>query len=72
MAMPGRAPSTPASQEPSVEISVPSSYSAVSSPKYHTFPSESWAYQSRVSSTISPSVVTVSRTTRASMPSATV
>ena len=48
--MPGRAPSTPASQDPSVLTTSPSSYSAVSSPRYQTLPSASWAYQSWVSS----------------------
>ena len=68
MIMPGSAPSTPASKEPSRLASFPFSNSAVSSPRYHTLPSASWAYQSRVSSTSSPSSVTVSRTTAASMP----
>ena len=45
------------------------SYSFVSSPRYQTFPPVSCAYQSNVSSTISPSSVTVSRTTVAWMPS---
>src|SRR5215210_6349516 len=70
--MPGWAPSTPASHDPSVETTRPSSYSAVSSPRYQTFPSASCAYRSRVSSTVTPSAVTRSCTTRASMPMATV
>ena len=45
MTTPGRAPSIPASQAPSV-LATPSSYDVVSSPKYHTFPVASWAYQS--------------------------
>src|SRR5688572_19519426 len=71
-ATPGCAPSTPASHEPSVETTSPFSYSAVSSPRYQRFPAESWAYQSRVSSTSAPSAVTTSWTTRASMPRSTV
>lgn len=51
---PGCAPSTPASQDPFVEETLPSAYSAVSSPKYQTFPNRSWAYQSNVSSARSP------------------
>lgn len=46
----------------------PSSYSLVASPRYQTFPSLSWAYQSKVSSTSRPSSVTTSWTTVASMP----
>ena len=48
--MPGCAPSTPASHEPSVVFSLPFSYSFVSSPRYQRFPSASCAYQSYVSS----------------------
>ena len=33
---------------------MPLAYSAVSSPKYQTFPNRSWAYQSNVSSARSP------------------
>ena len=51
MTTPGSAPSTPASNDPSREATLPSSNSAVSSPRYQTFPSVSWAYQSKVSST---------------------
>ena len=72
MTTPGSAPSTPASNDPSWLASLPSSNSAVSSPRYHTFPSASWAYQSSVSSTSWPSSVTVSRTTAASTPFASV
>ena len=61
--MPGSAPSTPASHEPSVLETSPFSYSLVSSPMYQTLPSWSWAYQSNVSSASSPSTYTVSRTT---------
>ena len=68
MITPAIAPSTPASNEPSVEVTSPFSNSAVSSPRYQTVPSESWAYQSKVSSMTSPSRVTVSRRTRASIP----
>jgi hypothetical protein len=39
--MPGLAPSTPASYEPSVLTTSPFSYSLVSSPKYHAVPSSS-------------------------------
>ncbi len=46
----------------------PPSYSVDSSPRYQTLPSVSWAYQSKVSSTSSPSAVTVSRTTVAVIP----
>jgi hypothetical protein len=70
MMIPGCAPSTPASNEPARVTSLPFSYSAVSSPMYQTFPSESWAYQSSVISTASLVFVSVttSRTTRASTP----
>ena len=47
---------------------LPSSYSLVFSPKYHTFPRRSWAYQSRVSSTSSPAMKARSRTTTVSTP----
>src|SRR3954451_25411063 len=69
--MPGWALSTPASQDPSVDTTRPFSYSAVCSPTYQMFPWESWAYQSMVSSTTAPALVTRSCTTRASMPQAT-
>ena len=72
MTMPASAPSTPASNEPQRQTRLPFSYSAVSSPRYQTLPSESWAYQSSVSSTSSPPSVTVSRTTTASTPFAIV
>jgi hypothetical protein len=49
MMMPGRAPLTPLSNEPAVSA-VPSLNSFVASPKYHTLPSRSCAYQSSVSS----------------------
>jgi hypothetical protein len=48
-AIPGSAPSTPASQEP-LSVGLPCLYSIVCSPKYQTFPCESWAYQSLVTS----------------------
>jgi hypothetical protein len=51
-----------------VLATLPSSYSLVSSPRYHTFPSRSWAYQSNVSSFSSPPENTRSCTTVASMP----
>ena len=38
-------------------MTLPSSNSAVSSPRYQMFPASSWAYQSKVSSTNSPSCV---------------
>ncbi len=53
--IPACAPSTPASHEPSVLTTSPFSYSLVSSPRYQRFPDASWAYQSRVSSTVWPS-----------------
>ena len=66
--MPASAPSTPASQEPSVVLSFPFSNSFVSSPRYQRFPAESCAYQSKVSSVICPPCLTTSCTTTASMP----
>src|SRR4029453_16757274 len=54
MTTPGCAPATPASHDPFVEETLPLSYSAVSSPKYQTFPNRSCAYQSNVSSARSP------------------
>ena len=68
MITPGRAPSTPASNEPSRVVMRPFSNSAVSSPRYQIDPSASWAYQSKVSSMILPSRRTVSRTIRAVTP----
>ena len=50
MITPASAPSTPASNEPPRDEILPSSNSAVSSPRYQTFPSPSCAYQSKVSS----------------------
>ena len=47
---------------------MPFSYSVVSSPRYQMLPALSWAYQSSVTSTGSPSSVTTSCTTRASTP----
>ena len=69
--MPRRAPSTPSSNDPAVDTGLPSSYSVVRSPRYQTLPLRSCAYQSNVSSTSTPSSVTVSRTTRPTMPEAT-
>ena len=63
MTMPGWTPSTPACQDPSVLATLPCSYSAVSSPKYHTFPCASCVYQSSVFSSRVPSCVDVSSTT---------
>ncbi len=68
MTMPGSAPSIPASHAPDAFTAMPFSNSRVSSPKYHTLPSASWAYQSNVSSMTTPSSVTVSRTTTVSTP----
>src|SRR5262245_1447794 len=68
MITPGWAPSTPASHDPSVDTTFPFSYSFVSSPRYQTFPQASWAYQSSVISTGSPSSETASWTTRAVTP----
>ena len=67
--MPAWAPSRPCRHDPSVLTTSPSSYSNVSSPRYQMLPPESWAYQSRVSSTTSSPERTTSRTTRARMPS---
>src|SRR4051812_19320544 len=66
--MPGRAPRSPATQLPSVLLTLPCSYSLVSSPKYQTVPVRSWAYQSSVSSFRAPSSRTVSRTSTHSTP----
>src|SRR6266545_445398 len=66
--MPACAPSTPASHDPAVVTTSPFSYSFVSSPRYQTFPSRSWAYQSSVSSTSRPSSLTTSWTTVAAIP----
>ena len=63
MKMPGRAPSTPASHDPSVLTTAPSSYSFESSTRYQTLPALSWANQSYVSSTTSPSTDATSWTT---------
>ncbi len=68
MMTPGSAPSTPASNEPSLDTTLPFSYSAVASPRYQTFPQRSCAYQSSVTSTSSPSSVTTSWTTLAVIP----
>src|SRR6187431_2528412 len=65
---PGCAPSTPASNDPSVDTGLPFSYSVVASPRYQTFPHRSWAYQSSVTSIGSPSSVATSWTTRALTP----
>jgi hypothetical protein len=46
MMMPARAPRTPASHEPLVLMTLPFSYSLVSSPRYQTLPARSWANQS--------------------------
>src|SRR5262245_58670988 len=66
--IPACAPSTPASHEPSVLTTSPFSYSLVSSPRYQRFPAESCAYQSSVSSMVSPSADTRSCTTVAVIP----
>src|SRR6266508_2424599 len=68
MTTPGLAPSTPASHDPAELTTLPFSYSLVFSPRYHTFPQVSWAYQSKVFSTRWPFSVTTSWTTVASMP----
>src|SRR6266498_1134262 len=68
MTTPGWAPSTPASHDPAVLTTFPFSYSFVFSPRYHTLPHVSWAYQSKVFSTRWPFSVTTSWTTVASMP----
>ena len=68
MMMPARAPSTPASNEPSFDTGLPFSYSVVSSPRYQMLPARSCAYQSSVTSTSFPSSVTTSCTTRAVTP----
>jgi len=58
--IPASAPPTPASNEPARVVTLPFSYSAVSSPRYQTLPSASCANQSSVISTASPPSVTVS------------
>src|SRR3712207_6787876 len=68
MTTPAWAPSTPASQEPSVDATLPFAYSRVLSPRYQTFPARSWAYQSYVFSTSAPPWVTTSWTTLALTP----
>ena len=60
MMTPGCAPSNPASHEPAVVTTSPSSYSLVFSPMYQTFPHRSCAYQSKVFSINSPCSVTLS------------
>src|SRR6266542_1756722 len=71
MTIPGWAPSTPACQDPSVLASLPFSYSAVSSPKYQTFPFASCVYQSSVFSRSVPPCVAVSSTTTHGIPRTT-
>ena len=70
MMTPAYAPSTPCSHDPLVDETFPFWYSLVSSPRYHTFPALSCAYQSSVTSTKPPPPrrVTVSRSTNASTP----
>src|SRR4029079_17269588 len=69
MKIPGTAPFTPASHEPSVLVTLPaSSSSAVSSPTYQTLPSRSCVYQSSVRSTSLPFRVSSSWTTIAGAP----
>src|SRR4029453_2449461 len=53
-------------------VGLPFLYSVVASPRYQTFPSESWAYQSSVTSTGVPCSLTVSRITLATTPLAIV
>jgi hypothetical protein len=67
MTMPGSAPLIPASNDPVVETVDPPT-ALVCSPKYQTSPWESWAYQSKVSSLGSPSMLTLSWTTRVVTP----
>jgi hypothetical protein len=66
MMMPGCAPSTPAVQEP---VWSPLGNSVDSSPKYHTLPASSCAYQSSVSSVRTPPSVTWSRISMVATPS---
>ena len=68
MMIPGFAPSRPASQESSARIQCPFTNSNASSPKYHTFPCLSCAYQSKVVSEGYPSSSTESKTTVAWTP----
>src|SRR5215210_6086492 len=68
MMIPACAPSTPASKEPALDVTLPFSYSAVSSPRYQTLPAPSWAYQSYVISTGCPFRLTTSWMTLASTP----
>src|ERR671938_2160972 len=63
MMMPGLAPSLPASHEPSVLTLPFFLYSLEFSPKYHTLPALSWAYQSKVFSVSLPPAHTLSSTT---------
>ena len=66
--IPGLAPCTPASHEPDVS-NVPSGFRAfVASPKYHTLPCPSWAYQSVVASSTFPPCVAMSETAVVSTP----
>ena len=70
--MPGWPLPTPACQDPSSFTQRPCSKLLESSPRYQTFPSLSWAYQSNVRSRTVPSwVVAISRTTVAVIPSMT-
>jgi len=69
MTIPGPAPSTRACQEPSTLISMFSALAdLVFSPKYQTFPYTSCAWQSMVSSVISPSTLATSVTTTTGTP----
>ena len=63
MMIPGFAPLTPPSHESLAFTNLPFWSSRVSSPMYQTFPSLSWAYQSKVRSIGFPREDTMSRTT---------
>src|SRR5262245_49373468 len=71
MMIPDRAPFTPASQEPEVSGVPSAAYATVSSPRYHTLPRVSCAYQSVVRSSTLPSCSATSVITVAVTPSIT-
>src|SRR5262249_47715795 len=71
MTMPGSASRTPACQDPDLSTLPPGRYAAVSSPRYHTLPCLSCAYQSVVFSSNRPLCFATSVTVTAGMPSIT-
>src|SRR4029450_8936686 len=68
MMSPASAPSRPACHESSARTQWPCSKSKAAAPRYHTFPSSSWAYQSDVRSEGWPLTTTTAATTRAPPP----